>query len=171
MCKMIYRTVSTCSPSCLTHNNQRATVPFKARTHISRGTDDTTVRNSVNIILTNPVFWNAKETGFLILPAVCAHDFKQRPADTRLLCSETRLQGTYMRWRKENKTLLLPSHISAYVSCSRQHGIVCDATLVSIWLPLKSYYAAKFCFRTPNSSDHLFAGLLTSSLTSTNLVF
>jgi hypothetical protein len=23
MCKMIYRTVSTCTPSCLTHNNQR----------------------------------------------------------------------------------------------------------------------------------------------------
>ena len=55
MCKMVYRTASTCSPSCLTHNNQRATVPFKARTHISRGTDDTTVRNSVNIILTNSV--------------------------------------------------------------------------------------------------------------------
>jgi hypothetical protein len=62
MCKMIHRTVSTCSPSCLTHNNQRATVPFKARTHISRGTDDTAVRIlttlsiSVNILLTNPVF-------------------------------------------------------------------------------------------------------------------
>jgi hypothetical protein len=27
-----------------THNNQQATVPFKARTHISLGTDDTTVR-------------------------------------------------------------------------------------------------------------------------------
>ena len=43
MCKMIYRTVSTCSPSCLTRNNQRATVPFKARTHISWGIDDVTV--------------------------------------------------------------------------------------------------------------------------------
>ena len=36
MCKMIYRTVSTCSPSCLTHNNQRATVPLKPG-HTFRG--------------------------------------------------------------------------------------------------------------------------------------
>jgi hypothetical protein len=73
MCKMIYRTVSTWTPSCLTHNNQRATVPFTARTHITQGIDTTVhilslrslisrtfllyTRSILLTILNNPVLW------------------------------------------------------------------------------------------------------------------
>lgn len=52
--QMIYRTVSTCSPSCSTCKNQRETVSPDAHV-ISGNINDTTVNISADIILINPV--------------------------------------------------------------------------------------------------------------------
>jgi hypothetical protein len=43
ICARCLQGISIWSPSCSIHKNQRATAAYKARTHISRGIDDTTV--------------------------------------------------------------------------------------------------------------------------------